>query len=391
MTIDALALRLRPHYSRFLRPVEAAGEVLMTGHSHQAWPDISRDAQLEAWDDAALLADKKWGHIFDEILPSFRAHLARRIGSTTPDAIAVAPNTHDLVYRLISCFPRDLTFVTTDGEFHSLRRQLDRLSEDGARVVHVRAQGEVPFADRFIAALERARPALAALSMVWFGTAEIVPELPRILTAARDLGVPVLVDAYHATHAIEMDVASWPGEVFVVGGGYKYAEHGEGACWMHVPASADRLRPIHTGWFADFAGLEHTAGHHIGYGSGGSRFLGSTFDPTAYYRALRVMEWMDKEGLSVAALRAQSLAQTARLIERASTIEAVAIATPRAPARRAGFVAVDHPQAASLVPALAARGVRVDARGRNLRFGPAPYTTEAELDRAMDALADVVA
>jgi hypothetical protein len=30
--------------------------------------------------------------------------------------------------------------------------------------------------------------------------------------------------------------------------------------------------------------------------------------------------------------------------------------------------------------------VRTDARGAYLRFGPAPYTTVGELDRAVDAL-----
>lgn len=394
--IDTLAHRLRPHYRHFLGPVEAAGQVLMTGHSHQAWPDVSREAQLEAWDDAARLADGKWGRVFSEILPGFRAHTARVIGSTTPGALALAPNTHDLVYRLISCFPHDATFVTTDGEFHSLRRQLDRLAEDGTRVVHVRVQGlageaagEAPFADRFIHALERTRPTLAALSAVMFGTSERVLELPRILSAAAALGVPVLVDTYHAAHVVELDVAAWPGEVFVVGGGYKYAEHGEGACWMHVPASADRLRPRHTGWFADFAGLEH--GHPgVGYASGGDRFFGSTFDPTAYYRALRVLEWMEAQGLSVPVLRAQSLAQTQHLIDRAEASGRLTVATPREPERRGGFVALHHPRATELSKQLAERGVRTDARGPYLRFGPAPYTTVAELDRAVDTLLSLV-
>lgn len=383
--INALANRLRPHYRHFLAPVEAAGEVLMTGHSHQAWPDVSREAQLEAWDDAARLADKKWDRVFGEILPAFRRKLAARIGSTTPDAIAVGGNTHELVYRVLSCYPAGTTIVTTDGEFHSLRRQLDRLSEAGTRVVHVRVHGEVPFADRYIAALERARPAIATLSLVYFGNSEIVAELPRILAAARDLEVPVLLDAYHAAHVIEMDVASWPGEVFVVGGGYKYAEHGEGACWLHVPPSAEKLRPVYTGWFADFGGLEHTS-HTVGYGPGGDRFLGATFDPTPYYRALRVMTWMDEQGLTIPVLRAHSLAQTAHLMARARVIEVVGVATPEQPARRGGFVAFDHPLASDLVKSLAGRGIRADARGRNLRFGPAPYTTVGELDRAMDAL-----
>ncbi|MEQ8983161.1 MAG: kynureninase, partial [Deltaproteobacteria bacterium] len=62
-TIDALAERLRPHYRRFL-DARAEGEVLLTAHSHQAWPDVSREGQLAAWDDAARWVDGKWSHVF---------------------------------------------------------------------------------------------------------------------------------------------------------------------------------------------------------------------------------------------------------------------------------------------------------------------------------------
>jgi len=378
--IDDLASQLRPHYSRFL---SRTGEVLMTGHSHQAWPDVSRDGHLEAWDDAALLADKKWGRIFSEILPQYRACLASRIGARSPSAIAVAPNTHELLLRFLSCFPDRSRVMTTDREFHSMRRQLARLEEDGHPIVWIPREYD------FVEALEREKPPVAMLSHVFFATSEIVDLMP-ILTSAARLGIPLLIDAYHAFNVLEMDIASWPGEVFVISGGYKYAEHGEGACWMHVPLFADRFRPRNTGWFADFAGLERTQGE-IGYASGGDRFLGSTFDPTAFYRGLRVMEWMDRQGLSTAVLRAHSMAQTARLIERYDALDlasrGVGLASPRDPARRAGFVAFEHDDASGLVGRLEARGVRADARARWLRFGPAPYTTSMEIDRAMDALA----
>ena len=34
--------------------------VLLTGHSHQAWPDVAFDAQKQAWLDAAEQVDDKW-------------------------------------------------------------------------------------------------------------------------------------------------------------------------------------------------------------------------------------------------------------------------------------------------------------------------------------------
>ena len=44
---------LAGHYSAF----RVAERLLLTGHSHQAWPDVGFDAQQQAWRDAAELVD----------------------------------------------------------------------------------------------------------------------------------------------------------------------------------------------------------------------------------------------------------------------------------------------------------------------------------------------
>lgn len=393
--IDALAHRLRPHYSRFL--AHRPSEVLLTAHSHQAWPDVSRDAQLEAWDDAARLVDGKWSRVFSEIIPAFRAQVAKRLGTTRATDLAIAPNTHELVYRLASCFPPNATVLTTDQEFHSLRRQLDRLGEDGTHVVRVPVSPEhdrdaSSFAQRFQAALHEHRPAWAALSMVFYTNARLLRALPEILETASSLHIPFLVDCYHAFNAVPLTVDLWPGTVFVTAGGYKYAQSGEGACFMLLPAEAERFRPRSTGWFSDFAHLA-SSDHHIRYGAGGDRFFGSTFDPTPLYRALRTFEHFESQGLSTEVLREQSVRQTEHLLRGAETRQLEAkgleLASPRAPEDRGGFLAFETEDAPRLQAGLAARGIHTDARGSLLRLGPAPYTTVAEMDRALDALTDL--
>jgi kynureninase len=49
----------------------------------------------------------------------------------------------------------------------------------------------------------------------------------------------------------------------------------------------------------------------------------------------------------------------------------------------------DAPDAARLCAVLKERGVLTDCRGATLRFGPAPYLSEAQLAAAMQALAEV--
>lgn len=392
--LDDLARRIRPHYGRFLSGRDE--QCLLTAHSHQAWPDISREGQLACWDDAAELVDGKWGRVFGEVLPDFQKHVAARLGTTRFEDLSLAPNTHELVYRLASCFAPDAKVLTTDGEFHSLRRQLDRLREDGLQVQRVPVQdpeGGAPFATRFCEALEASRPTWAALSMVMFSTSEIIAGLPAILERADALGIPILVDAYHAFNVVPMQVDAWPGDPFVVGGGYKYAQTGEGACWMLLPRKAEGYRPRHTGWFADFEHLESPE-PTVSYGQGGLRFFGATFDPSGIYRGLWTLRWMDQMKLSPQALRAQSLKGTDRLIERFDALglaeRGLSLATPRAAQSRGGFISLRTPKAQQLQQQLREAGVHTDARASLLRFGPGPYTLAWEIDQGMETLAALV-
>src|SRR5512133_1102675 len=127
---------LAAHYTRF----RVAERLLLTGHSHQAWPDVALEGQVEAFEDAARHVDDKWGRAFakaDEVRAGYRRLLGDPGGEITLGA-----NTHELILRLLSALdlrgrPR---LVSTDGEFHTLRRQLGRLAEAGLEVVRLPAQ-----------------------------------------------------------------------------------------------------------------------------------------------------------------------------------------------------------------------------------------------------------
>ena len=54
-----------------------------------------------------------------------------------------------------------------------------------------------------------------------------------------------------------------------------------------------------------------------------------------------------------------------------------------------GFLMLQSTAAAELAEALRERGVATDSRGDALRFGPAPYLSDRQLDDAMAALAEV--
>jgi kynureninase len=383
---------LAPHYARF----GIADRLLLTGHSHQAWPDVAREGQLAAFDDAARHADEKWGRAFaqaDAVRDGFRLWL------DDPGAeLALGVNTHELVLRFLSALdlgarPR---IVTTDGEFHTLRRQLGRAAEAGLTVVRVDAEPAATLAERLAAAVDD-RTAAVLVSAVLFETAHVVGDLDAVLAAAARHGAETLLDVYHALGPVPFSVREQGlQDAWVVGGGYKYLQLGEGCCFLRVPAHAGGLRPAITGWYAEFGALaEHHDPDHVAYGSGAQRFAGATYDPTSHYRAARVIGFFAQQGLTPALLHRSYAHQVARL---AAAVDALDLppalldrdrATP--PAGRGGFLAVRTPRAAALQAALGRRGVLTDSRGDVLRLGPAPYLADAQLDAAVAVLGELAA
>ena len=384
------------HYSRF----RVSERVLLTGHSHQAWPDVAFAAQQQAWLDAAGMVDDKWGRAF-EVADEVRAGYRRLLDD--PDGhIALGQNTHELLIRFLSALPlrERPRLVTTDGEFHTIRRQLDRLEEEGIEVVRVKADfvGGDSMAERVIGAVDD-RTAAVLVSSVLFRDARIVGGLDDIAAACARVGAELLVDAYHSLNAVPFSVVEMGLEdAFVVGGGYKYCQLGEGNCFLRFPRDCG-LRPVVTGWFAEFGALAGAGGdkgarRHVMYGEGDVRFAGSTYDPVSHYRAAAVFRFFHEQGLTVDRLRDASLAQIRRL---AAGVDALDL-DPRVLSRdravrlsqRGGFLTMETPVAGEICCKLRGRGIYADYRGRVLRLGPAPYVTGEQLDEAVAVLGEVV-
>jgi kynureninase len=366
---------------------------LLTGHSHQAWPDVGFEAQQRAWLEAAEFVDEKWERAAIQAA-AVRAGFARLIGDN-PANIALGQNTHELVTRWLSALPilKRPRIVTTGGEFHSIRRQVDRLAEEGITVVNVPAHPADTLVERAIAALD-SRTACAMVSSVLFETAEIVPGLDRLAIACRQRGVPLLLDAYHQINVVPFDLQqAGLDDVFVVGGGYKYCQLGEGNCFLRVPPDT-HLRPVLTGWFTAFETLEEPGQGRVLYGDGAAAFGGATYDVTSHYRAAAVFAFHEQQGLTVDRLRAISRHQVGMLkteFERLGISPGVAEIKPMPDERRGGFLAIRAAAAKEIAHRLRERGVLVDARGDLLRIGPAPYLRDDQLRDAITALGEALA
>ncbi len=301
---------LARHYTRF----RVAERLLLTGHSHQAWPDCGFAAQQQAWLDAAELVDEKWERAF-AVAGRVRAGIAALLGEA-PQQIALGQSTFELVTRFLSALPlgERPRLVTTDGEFHTIRRLLDRLAEERVEVVKVAAEPVDDLAGRLARTVDD-RTAAVLVSTVQFQTARIVPDLETVGRACARHGAELLLDAYHHLGVVPWSPSVDLARAWVVGGGYKYLQLGEGVGYLRVPPDCTR-RPVLTGWFAEFAALaDPLQPGRVAYGADADRFAGATYDPTSQYRAAAVLDFFVAQGLTPARLRAISRHQVGLLAD----------------------------------------------------------------------------
>jgi kynureninase len=381
---------LAPDYSRF----RVAERLLLSGHSHQAWPDRGFEGQKRAWEDAAEHVDEKWSRAearAERVREGYRRLLG---GGDGP--IALGPATHDLLVKWISALPlrERPRLVTTDLEFHALRRQLDRLGEAGLEVVKVAALPAESVGERIAGEVDD-RTAAAFVSAVFYRNAHVAGGLDRALAACDQVGARLLVDAYHALNVLPFDLARWGIEgATVTGGGYKYVQLGEGNAFLRLPPGED-LHPVVTGWFAEFDALTHShRPDEVAWGPVGSRFAGATYDPTSHYRASEVFAFFAERGLTVDVLAESYRQQVALLAERfdALDLDPARIDRDRSVpvGKLGGFLSLESPRAGELRRALLDRGVYTDHRDTTLRMGPAPYLSDRQIGEAMSVLEEVI-
>jgi kynureninase len=385
-------LDLKRQFSHFLGsdlPADSMGRLHFAAHSHSCWPDASRAAQLQAWDDAARLIDGKWEHVLGSVYPAAQSHVARQLGLPDPQSVVFAPNTHELVKRLLSCFPagKPIRLLTSDSEFHSFARQVARMEEDGlVQATRIPAAPFATFAARFADEACKGFD-LIFVSQVFFNSGFAVEGVSSIAAAAGD--AMLVVDGYHAFMARPVDWSRLASRAFYIAGGYKYAMAGEGACFMHCPPGWGE-RPRDTGWYAAFGALSAAQDGRTAYAETGWRFMGSTFDPSGLYRFNAVQDWLQREGVTVAMIHAHVRALQDRFTAAlpAGPLTAAQLVVPQ-DQPRGNFLTFELETAGEIQQRLAAAKVVTDHRGTRLRIGFGLYHTAEDVDALLLRLQDL--
>jgi selenocysteine lyase/cysteine desulfurase len=211
-------------------------------------------------------------------------------------------------------------------------------------------------------------------------------DIAAIGEIAHAKGAMLYVDAYQTLGTEPFDAPTC-GADFVSSGNLKFLMGIPGIAFLWVrPGLAERLQPAITGWFGR-ANPFGFAPDQLDWGEGAKRLDIGTPPILEAYVARAGMAWMRELGLDAIGAWTSHLGQ--RIVEGAQE-RGLEVLGPTEPERKAPTTAIACEDSAPIEAALRAHGIVASARGPAVRLAPHFYNTVEDVDRSLDALAEVM-
>jgi kynureninase len=341
------------------------------------YADVWATRGVRAWAD-------RWWMLAREVGDEIAALLHAPAGS-----VSLHQNVTQCEAVVASCFDftrRRNKVVYTDLNFPSVMYFWEAQRVRGARVQMVPNDDAVHVnTERLLAAIDE-ETLVVPISHVIFRSS-FIQDVPAIVERAHRVGAHVVLDAFQALGSVPVDVGALNVD-FACGGVLKWLCGGPGTAYLYVRPDLGRtLQPSFTGWTAHADPFAFEVGPNR-YADPPYRFMNGTPNVPALYAAQPGLRIVGEIG--VAAIRAKSRRQTARLVELADG-RGWPVNTPRDPDRRGGTVSIDMPNAQDVCARLLERDVLVDFRPKaGVRLSPHFYTKDDELDIAIAAIDEIV-
>jgi len=378
---------IAPHYKH----AQVALKLMLTGHVHQAVPDVAKAGYEEHWDCLSKYGHERFDIVFDKA-DQVRQGFARLIDANA-EQIALGSSVHDLFVRFMSSlnFSQRKKIIATHGEHPSILRQLIRYKELGVELVLLDADPASTLVERVIDVIDDTTLAVC-VSSVNHITGHQVWELDTLIGPCVHKGIELFVDAYQSINVLSFSVRDYNLEqAFVVGGGAKYCQMGEGNAFMHVP-DGRQWRPKITGWYGVFDPvLDKPAAEPLAFADcEAQRFDGSTRDALPHFRAVKVFEYFQQEQLSASLLYDVNHHQLNVIANafNALDLDPKLISLSTSVEFMGGFISFKTPFAQQLNSKMRDIGVICDYCQGYLRFGPAPYLCDEQLHDCVEALGE---
>ncbi len=273
------------------------------------------------------VGNSAWDVIFGDVMPESADHIRWILNARKDATIEFGHNSHELISRLLSIKMEKLVrgdpgaklrVLTTDTEFYSFTRQMNRLMGVGGDRVDVQCVPIEPlptFESRFVDRVRR-QPASDPLDFVYvsqcvYSTQQtIVRDLASFEKSVGDLLGPCgpsapffVLDGYHGFGAIPTDASTFDRALYV-SGTLKHVAAGANCAFLVVPPGTGELRPLLTGWLADPTVLAAESegiklGSEVGYLQGYSCMGGTpAFAPSLLIFNEVIRRWKER-GITV--------------------------------------------------------------------------------------------
>lgn len=335
-------------------------------------------------DDWSRYGAPAWWKEWLPALDAAKERFARLIGAD-PDEVTISHSVSSALSSIASSvdYRERPVVVCSDLDFPTIPYQWLAKQRDGVTVRFARSQDRIRVPLDAYQSAVRDDVALIATSHVLFTTGYIQP-VRELAGLAHSHGSLLIVDGYHSVGAIPVNVKELDVD-FYVGGVLKWLLGGPGLTFIYVRKELiPQLQPAISGWFSSADQFAFDS-RHLDWPPTADRLeLGTPAVGTAY-TGIAGMDCILDAGPERIYPRLQSLTQ--RVIDLAR--ERYTVMSPLQANERAGIVMLQVKGPKETVAELAEAGFTIDYRPGLIRVSPHFFNTEDDVDRFMDALAQV--
>jgi selenocysteine lyase/cysteine desulfurase len=343
---------------------------------------------LDLWE--RLGPEELWGDHGLPRLQQCREQFAMLIGADV-DEVAIIPSVSSGLSSIATCldFQRRPKIVLSEMDFptdHYVWRAQERM---GAKLDVVASPDGIRIEEDDLIARIDDQTAVVNTNRVLFESSWLM-DLPPIVEAAHGHGAHLLVDDFHGTGIVPIDVHGL-GIDFLLTGALKWLCGGQGIAFLYCRRDLiEQLEPRVVGWFGTEEPFRFDRSGLV-LRKDARRFETGTYALPQAWTASGGMEIILEVGVDAIRRRNQGL--TERVI-RAADDAGLDVRSPRDKSRRGGLVRVHIPggdeRVAAVLQALVERDVVLDKRGEALRISPHFFNNDDDVDRCFEELRQLI-
>ena len=341
------------------------------------YADIWATRGVCAWEEGWWELNSEVGNIIAPLIGAGPNEISMHVNISLLQSIILSSfdfksNKNEIVYSNLECPSEKYVFEKFATKLRAKVKVIE--SEDLV----------IPSTEKILEAINE-RTLLVPVSHVLFKSAYIM-DIKAIVEKAHSVGAYVVLDTYHSTGTIPVDVKELEVDI-LIGGVLKWLCGGPGGIFLWIKTSLRaKLEPAITGWVAH--SNPFTFEEKMNYTQDVYKFLNGTPTIPALYSSQEGPKIVNKVGIDK--IRKKSIHQTSLIIDIAQK-EGYKINSPLDTDKRGGTVTIDMPDSYLISKELLNRHIIVDYRkDAGIRIAPHFYNSDDEVLFAMDELKKII-